>query len=266
MRLAAIYTVFNGTEMLQKSIHQIKKQVDLTIIGMQEISNAGQNISHEDAMNCVTAEGELQESGYDAMLINYRPDLGVNRKENERRKLTRLIDVARNQGATHFVLLAADHFYRTREFRAAKEIAITNNVDVTLTRMYTYYKKPTWRLEKIEDYWMPFICRITAETKAIKENYYPVRVDPAVRISPANSFHRYPESEIMLHHYSMVRHDIDSKFKNAAAAQNWGKGQTENYRREYREYSLESNPGITYFGGIKVKPYPDIFGLESLDF
>lgn len=268
MKLAAIYTLFNGTELLDRSVDQIKDQVDLIILGTQEISNAGNEMSLNDAQNIHSVEGSLLESGHEVILQTYKPDLVYkDRKENERRKLQRLLETARTLGATHWILLAADHFYDPKEFAIAKGKIETDlhSFDVTYTEMITYYKKPTWRLTKKEDYFFPFICKLTAQTHVIRGNHYPVRMDPSVRVSPAETFVHLEEKMIILHHFTMIRKDILNKFNNAAAAQNWGKGKVENYFREFQDYDIKDNPGVSYFGGITVEETVDNFGLESLD-
>lgn len=263
MKLAALYTLFNSTELLASSIEQIKRDVDLIILGSQEVSNAGNEMAYHDAYNIAKAEGRLKEEGRDAFIMNYKPLFSVDRKENERRKLQMMIQVAREVGATHFILMAADHFYIPEEFRKGKELVDLLGHDVTLTRLYTYYKKPTWRLTTIEDYYMTFINKIHKDTRVTKKNDWPFRVDPSIRVEPAESF--YVMEDVMLHHYSMVRKDIMSKFMNAAAGQNWNQAIIERYFQEFVNYDINKNQGISYFGGAIVEKTVDNFGLEALD-
>lgn len=262
MRLAACYTLFNGTELLERSADQIKDHVDFIILGSQDISNAGNEMDEYDFEYIKKVHIKLNAEGL-CYLTDYRPNLGVDRKENERRKLQRMLEFAKSRGATHWILLAADHFYTTQEFKRMKEKTEKMDIDVTLTKMYTYYKKPTWRLDGIEDYYMPFICKLNSDTKVVKENKYPFRVDPSVRVD-ADTFHAFDQSDIMLHHYSMVRTDIEGKFRNAAAGQNWSPAKTEHFLREHREYSMDNNCGIDYFGGLKLKEVVDIFSLQDI--
>ena len=39
MKLAALYTIFDGLELLKDSIKQIENDVDVVIIGWQKVSN-----------------------------------------------------------------------------------------------------------------------------------------------------------------------------------------------------------------------------------
>jgi hypothetical protein len=247
MKLLAIYTVFNGCELLQASVKQIRPFVDEVLIVKQTTSNRGQKIKQED-------QDVLMK--IDSRMITFTPALHLNAKENERQKMQQAIDWAKERNYTHFILLATDHFYKPEEIKAAIEMYKANPVDVTATKMYTYYKHPTWRLTPIEDYVMPFICRIHNHTHVTKINNYPWRVDPSVRITPAGSFYLYKPEEIMLHHYSMIRKDIRHKFENAAANQNWG-DKVQYFIDEYSNYDIKTNPGVSYFGGRKIEVVKD---------
>ena len=256
MKLTALYTLFNGTDQLTRSLKEIIPLVDDVIFGVQDISNTGYSIEPVDSDMILRAQ-----SIYSAKIVKYNTDASLNPKENERRKLQLMINTARERGATHFVLLAGDHIYKCEEFKAAKDyLTLYPSIDVSLTKMYTYFKHPTWRLQPIEEYYMPFICRIYPDTVVTASNNYPVVVDPSVRIEPAHKFYQFKESEIMLHHFSMVRNDIGSKFRNAAAAQNWPHKITQ-FIDEYNHYDIKENPGVTYFKGRKIKIVPNLFEL-----
>lgn len=230
---------------------QIRPFVDEVLIVKQQVSNRGQQMRPEDFEALINL---------DASIISFEPILSLNIKENERRKLQAAIDWAKQRKFTHFILLATDHFYLPSEISAAIELYKQNPVDVTATRMYTYYKYPTWRLTPIEDYVMPFICRIYPETLVTKSNNYPFRTDPSVRITPANTFRLFEQNEIMLHHFSMVRKDISHKFNNAAASINW-KEKIPAFIDEYNNYDIKENPGVSYFGGRKIEVVKDGFKI-----
>lgn len=254
MKLAACYSVFNSCELLHNSIKQIIDQVDVVIVCWQQYSNVGNlmSVADETYLEIVATIDKVH-------LLEYTPDLSLNPKENERRKLQGRIDYAKTLGCTHYFGAAADHYYKKQEFIYAKAECLVHDYDVTLTHMYTYYKEPTYQLEPIEDYCCPFICKIYPDTKVVQANHYPETVDPSVRIAPAKLFHTFKQDEIMLHHFSMVRHDIKSKFENAAAAQNW-KHKIPAFLEEYNN----AKPGdqITYFKGRKIKEVGNHFDIK----
>jgi hypothetical protein len=249
MKLAAIYTVFSS-ELLSGSIKQIYSEVDLVLISFQRISNTGNPGNFNP--------GKYKGSKF--KFIEFLPR-EVNTKENERLKLNQAIQYLKSKGYTHYVLLACDHYYNTDEFRAAKITAL--QYDVTLTEMYTYYKLPNWRLDIIENYQMPFICRIYPTTVVSKLEYTGFRTDPSVRINTRASVKLLPRDKIMLHHYSMVRGDISEKFNNAAASIRWTGEELGRFKYEFNNYDLKENPGISYFKGAKIITTPGPFEIKA---
>lgn len=242
MRLAICYTVF-GTELLDKSIKNIIDIVDEVIICYQEVSNTGTKKPFEFA----------HEYNKKLHFIKYETRSGLDGKEQERRKHQFMVDYAYKIGCTHFILSATDHFYDVQNVKAAIVNVQQFDWDVTFTRMFTYYKYPTWQITPIEDYFMPFICKLP--TKVLKTTKYPYLVDPSVRFECKN-WHMV--DFVMLHHFSMVRKDIKAKFANAASSMG---RKNPVYLQEFENYNIEENPGIQYFKGRKVKVVPNYFGL-----
>lgn len=248
MRLAICYTVF-GTELLSKSIRNIINLVDEVIICYQEVSNTGIKKPFDWS----------HEHNPKYHFVKYETDLslgtgGNGTKENERRKHQLMIDTATKLGCSHFILAATDHFYRKDEVIEAKKKAL--DYDVTFTAMFTYFKRPTWQLTPIEDYYMPFICKLPA--KIIHTTKYPVKVDPSVRVE-AKKWYLFNEDECMLHHFSMVRKNIRDKFESAASDR--VRKQIDHYTDEFENYDIQENPGISYFKGRKIKEVPNYFDI-----
>lgn len=247
MKLAICYTVYE-TELLAKSIANIMPCVDKIIICYQTVSNTGRRKEFKWS----------HEYNPKYHFVHYHTDLSVNPKENERRKHQMMIDAAREQGCTHYILSATDHFYMRDQVQNAKITAV--DYDVTFTAMYTYYKKPTWQITPIEDYYMPFIC--SANTNVINQVKYPVVVDPSCRIGPYENHYIFKESECMLHHYSMVRFDLREKLLNSASGKRVSSRIAE-FIGEYENYDLGSNPGVSYFNGRTIKEVPNFFNINT---
>lgn len=255
MRLAALFTVFNGLELLEKAIENILPQVDEVIIAYQEVSNKG-NLSIDVYPAVKKYIGKAKFT-----VVKFQPVAGINTKENERSKHNLLLEQAKKLHCTHFVFMATDHFYLPHEFAKAKAEV---RHDVTFTAMYTYYKHPTWQLTPIEEYYMPFICKLYPDTKVVKcrSAFYPCRVDPALMINTCATYRILSKELIMLHHYSMIRDDIRDKFANAASSIRWSPQQVQTFIDEFENYNPEENKGITYFQGRKVRVVPDYFELQ----
>ncbi len=254
MRLCFAYTVFNGLELLPGSIDQIINHVDEVVICYQSVSNRG-NINPN-------IEKELEHlQDKKITIIEFVPDLKLDTKTNELNKHNLMIDAARVLKCTHIIVGATDHYYKSDEFIQA--VGLGQNYDCTFTSMFTYYKIPTWQLNPIEDYKMPFIMRVYPETKFVRSVRYPVVVDPSVKINTVGRFHVFSETQIMLHHYSMVRNDIHEKFTNAASP-TLARSIAGGYLDEFFNYDLKVNPGLNYYQGRKIKVVPNYFSIPEL--
>jgi hypothetical protein len=249
MKLAALYTVFDGLELVKDSIKQIESDVDVIIIGWQKLSN------HFNESKEIESFLSTLPSHY--VLVEYKPQTNMIPNDNEKLKHQLLLNKAKELNCTHFLFLATDHFYKSKEFKFAKEIAL--DFDVTTTKMFTYYKNPKWQLTPIEDYQMPFICRLYDNTK-IDSNKYPVHTDPCVRVNTFKKFYEFEDYEIMLHHYSVIRMDVVSKFNNSAAAIRWSKNDIETFIKEYKEAKVGDS--ITYFKGRTLIEVDNYFNIS----
>lgn len=253
MKLAACYNVFNGTELLKGSIDQISAFVDEIILLVNLKSNYGEPISAES----LSLVHKIQSSS-NARLIWHTPS--KDPIQNARDRFDARINLARELECTHFFISAEDHYYNSFEFERAKQFMIDSpEIDVSLTGMYTYYKKPTWQITPCEEYYMPFIMKLGQYTKSDATPYV-YKTDPGVRVSPAEKIHLFSKDQIMMHHYSMVRKNILSKFRNAQSRSNWQE-KIRNHIREFENYDVVLNPGISYFKGRKVQIVPNYFNI-----
>ena len=257
MKLAALYTVWNGLELLEPSIAQIYIEVDAFVICWQRVSNKGEVNNDVEAF-------VKRFKGFKYHVIEFAPDLAVSTKQNERNKHQMMISYAKKLSCSHYLFSATDHFYNLKQFQHGKKIAELGCFDVTFTNMFTYYKQVTWQLIPIEAYFMPFICKLRPETVISRVQNYPVRVDPSVQVNTYAESYVFTLKQVALHHYSMIRVDIDNKFRNAAASMRWTPQQIRTFKSEYNNYSLSENKGITYFSGRKVVEVPDYFNLSNV--
>ena len=249
MKLAALYTVFNGLELLEASVNQL--DVDVVIIGYQTISNRGNK--SEEVLPFIE-EMKLKHPNW--YFLNFEPDLSKHPNQNEINKHNLLLTLAKNLNCTHFLMSATDHFYNREDFIKAKEIS--KNYDATTTKMFTYYKEPTLQLTPIEDYEMLFICKLYPQSEFVRKNF-PVVIDPALKISTSKSFKSFDSSDIMMHHYSMLRIDINNKFDNSCASVNWSDELKEQFKEEYKHH--QEGDAVSYFKGRRTIRVNNYFNL-----
>lgn len=263
MTLSALYSVFNGTELLGKSIKQILPHAEKVIVCYQTVSNTGESDIHvfDKCVKAILAENIPLKR---VIFSPFTPNLGVNTKQNERDKHNKMLNLARLSGATHFFMSACDHFYDDKSIIYAKKYIETTKTEATFTQMYTYFKHPTWQLTPMETYLMPFICELKPETHFTRRNQIGVHVDPALYIANAETAHIFAPTDAVMHHYSMIRVDIRNKFKSAASSIRWTPEQVRTFIDEFENYDIKLNPGITYFQGRRIKQVEDWFNLGSV--
>jgi len=202
MKLAAIYNVWDGDEILPYSIAQIRPHVDVIIIVYQTLSNFGEKYTPTIPNNVASFE--------------YIPDISRGGIWNERRKRNIGLELARAEECTHFIMMDCDEIYDGDTFKQWRDKAI--QFDSSACRMITYYKHPDIRLSPIEDYYVPFISRIYPDT-TLGVMGYPVRVDPTRSVSSHKNM--LVIDEPIMHHFSWVRADIGRKLRNSSASVNW---------------------------------------------
>ena len=244
MKLSLLYTYFNGFDQLINSIEKMHDLVDSVVVCYQTTSNKG----HVSG----TIESELNHLSNtfpNVILLNWEPNPNSDTKQNERDKHNFMIQHIKQTDSTHFIMSACDHVYTSGHIEVAKKKMISENLDICFTKMFTYYKHENWRVDPIEEYFMPFIHKLHASTKIVTGKY-PAYVDPSVKVNTCKRFHIFKPSECIMHHYSMVRNDIENKFNNAAASVRWTPEQIKTFIDEYNNAKLGN--AITYFSGRRL--------------
>lgn len=229
MKLAAIYNVWDGVELLKGSIEQLS--VDLLIIVYQDISNFGEAF---DPMIRMKADGI--DKLPNVVFHKYVPSLKTGFK-NETNKREIGLSIAKKNNCTHFLHMDCDEYYDKEDFKYAKNYILDNNIKGSVCKIYTYFKKPIWRLESPEGYYVPFIHELKPTTSISKT--YPFYVDLTRRISEKE----IKEIPIFMHHFSWVRENIERKCNNSSAKQNILRG---SLLKDYYCTKLFTNPDGYY--------------------
>lgn len=227
MKLAAIYNVWDGEEHLTGSINCIKDRVDAIIIVFQNISNFGE-------LHFPLGNLKLPEAKY--FFHEYKPTQ-INGAFNEKRKRNIGLEIAKQNGFTHFIHLDCDEYYK--DFGKAKEAYINSGRDGSACKIYTYFKLATLRFETEDGYFVPFIHKLKPDSCA-GSSEYPYYVDPTRRINEKN----VALLDIHMHHFSWVRKNIERKVRNSSAKFNLERGTM------LKDYN---NPSVCH--GFYVKDY-----------
>lgn len=245
MRLAAIYNVWDGSELLAGSIKCIHKHIDVLIIVYQDVSNFDEVFDPMPDIKKAIEDVKCQ-----VILEKYIPTT-FSGAPNETAKRNLGLTLARRESCTHFLHLDCDEYYE--DFGYAKFLYWCQaNEHGSVCSLYTYFKKPTLRFENKDGYFVPFIHPLHPNTIAGAPDY-PHYVDPTRRINCNSSV----ILDVTMHHFSWVRKDIDRKIRNSSARKNLMKG---HMRKDYMTTFVRHGYHVRDYAQ-KLVEVPDIFNI-----
>ena len=210
MKLAAIYNAWaDCADLLVKSINNISPVVDLVIVIWSVRSNKGEELP----FMVLSTDPKV-------VLVQVEPIRHFSPAQNETMKRNAGLDYARANLCTHFLVMDSDEFYLQADVEREKERMERENLNGLVCGLRVYVKEPTlW----CEDHTLvPFIQKLTPEVNLGDYRHYPFtydkdhrcHIDPTRRPSHVS---RIGWSDIVMHHYSYVRQDIDLKIRNSSA-------------------------------------------------
>lgn len=213
MKLAAVFNVWGDQELLKHSIKHIRPLVDGVIVVYSTVSNFGELDPHFEF---------LEDTYYE----KYTPDLDLKPSENEREKRNIGLDVAKELGYTHFLMMDADEFYLPKEFLKEKErFHVDPNLAGLVCRVKCFFAHPCLTIG-YDVTLVPFIHKITPNLQFEWNTKYPyafegpkreIRIDPTRQM---NITEGVEWSDITMFHYSWIRDDYQKKIRNSTAREN----------------------------------------------
>ena len=243
MKLAAIINVWDGAELMRGMMECLRDHIDLFVIVYQDVSNFGEFYSPT-----------LDYKGFDNVVkVKYTPQFKAG-AINETNKRNLGLEVARQEGCTHFIQLDTDEYYE--DFGKAKAMYINSGINGSVCKIYTYFKKPEWRCDKEDGYYVPFIHKLKKDSACGKFNY-PFYVDPTRRVNETDVI----LLDVHMHHMSWVRENIERKMRNSSARVNIERGTLIN---DYYNPEIEKNPEGYYIKDWdrRIVVVPNQFGIR----
>lgn len=210
MKLCAIYCAWSDCiDLLEKSINNIMPVVNEVIIVWSNMSNKGETIPFR-----------IGHFGSNVHFAQYEPDSYWSSALNETNKRNVGLETARMQGCTHFLMMDCDEFYRREDVEREKLRMERDNLNGLVCGVRVYVKEPTlW----CEDHTrVPFITKLTEDVKlgSFRGPFTHSDKDGSALIDPTRrtSHKRRVEwSDVIMHHFSYVRQDMDLKIRNSTA-------------------------------------------------
>lgn len=215
MKLGVSYIVFDGAELLESSIDQIREHVDFIQVIYQSISWFGAPIKPADLelMKKLKTSGKIDELTIFDKFITLRSaghrDI-IKAKSFEMAKRQLGLTSCLNQGCSHYLSMDVDEFYISSQFKEAKDFIIQNAIDLSAAGFINYVNLPTLH-RGLSGMFVPFICKISTSSK-MNRGFF-VKCDPTRGIvTPGKRTHRFNPSMIKMHHMETVRKDLKSKY------------------------------------------------------
>lgn len=211
MKLAAIFNVWaDAIELLPFAVDNIRKcGADYVIIVWSRFSNY-----NEDGGDYIYPASNI--------MIQCEPIPDRPAAFNETRKRNAGLQMAKDLGATHFIMLDCDEFYEPEAFKLETERFHGEHLNGLVCGCQTYFRSPKLTIG-LDTTLVTFIHKLTPIISHGMNRNYPFAWDPGIRIDPTRQLNinsGVEWSQIVMHHYSWIRKDYGLKIRNSTARRN----------------------------------------------
>ena len=203
------YSIFDGEELLEASIKQIRNLVDYINVVYQEVSWNGKFKNH----NLRNYLENLKNKGLIDEIILFEPDISLPAGTNELNKRNVGLKFAIDKKCTHFMCMDTDEFYIHDEFKRMQESIIENNIDFAFCPILNYGTKPTLRMKKLGFYAVALFAKINKASKLGASSLKICLCDPTRVIKLKKNTKSFFFCDIQMHHLTYVRNDLNIKLK-----------------------------------------------------
>lgn len=220
MKLGVAYIVFDGIELIEHSIKQIRSHVDHVIVIYQNSSWFGAPFSNQDLVTLKRLQGmglinELV-AFTDFVPIRDKTPQGIMRaKGYERAKRQFGLNLCLRRGCTHYLCMDVDEFYQSEQFARAKTEIIEKGYTQTSVRFINYVNIPTVH-RGYDTNRVPFICKIDSSTKMTPSFF--TKCDPTRGLTGNGAKREFNPSVITMHHMETVRKNLNLKYESTTRA------------------------------------------------
>lgn len=217
MKLGVTYIVFDGAELLEHSIRQIRSHVNYISVIYQNVSWFGVPLPKEDLtilQNLLRAKqiDELMPFSSFVALKDKSLSSIMKAKSYETAKRQFGLNLCLRRGCTHYLCMDVDEFYESAQFAAAKAEIIKNNYDRTAARLINYVNIPTLH-RGYDSVRVPFICKISHASRMGSKFF--VKCDPTRGISGiTGKSHEFAPNLLTMHHMETVRKNLLLKYNS----------------------------------------------------
>ncbi|MFA6571280.1 MAG: hypothetical protein WCT77_08590 [Bacteroidota bacterium] len=219
MKLGVSYNLFDGVELLRKSIMSVRANVDYINVVFQGMSNHNKPLTRFELNNALQILNDLKKHKLINEILPYNPNFNVPAQQNELiKRVTGVIDVKKHK-CTHVMSMDCDELYKPEQLKAVKDYINKNKILQTACRMQTYYKSMEYRLVPPEEYYVTLIHDITGEYRIFSPTQVNILCDPTRRM--VGEYTCFEREAIEMHHLSYVRKNLRQKLENSSSLVNF---------------------------------------------
>lgn len=292
MKLGIGYNVWDGAELLERSLLSVREHAHRIVVVYQRVSNFGQPCSPhlESFLRSLIKRGLIDEMICFDTKASYTPeeraeiihpealpseigsahgaergaDVGIQfLNEVSKRELSRrhLLEA----GCSHYLLMDADEFYLPNEFKGAKELIANHGLDYTVCYMRNYFGTAGLELLPPDNLRMvSFISKLDADTRLhLATPSVPLVIDPTRRAFPHQArITILPPAFLRMQHMSFVRFDIKTKLENTSNKNNFGAlFNPSDYRRKFNQWLQRERTNSSGPPEMPPLPHPEMQAL-----
>lgn len=248
MKLGICYNLFDGEELLEPNVKNVRKFVDYISVIFQKTSYFGNTINFDILY-------KLHKDKLIDDIIEYKNDLSLNPKINEVNIRNLGLSYSIKNNCSYHISADIDEFYEDLTF-VKKEI---KKYDSAVVYLENYFKEPTFQITPSQNHIVTFI-HSTNLFYQLKENY-PYKIDLSRRLNNYEKCRVFNKEEFIIHHYSYVRKNINFKIDNSL---NWLRNKN-NFKEKFHNYQVGNILNVPPdFNNRRTKIAKDIFNLKGL--
>ncbi len=207
------YSVWDGEELLESSIRSIRADVDHINVVYQFQSWRGQPAND----GLLPLLEDLKACGLVDELIEFKPDLALDPKTNERKKRNVGLDYARKVGCHYFMTMDCDEFFVSEELKAAKRYIVRKGITHSYCRQILYGYHPTHCLKQLTQLGLvPFFSKLRSSSSLKSDRRQPCVIDTTRCLAGYGFEKQFVLHQVNMHHMILLRKDVARKFANSS--------------------------------------------------
>jgi len=244
------YNIFDGEELLEDSILQIRHLVDYVSVVFQTESYWGNKCSD----NLIELLIRLKNDGLIDDIVEYKNSMSLSPHYNQINKRNIGLELSRKKYCTHHMSMDCDEFYTEEQFSNLLDWYDEHPNYVGYADYNDYYKSPSHLIDKPHDTMVSLFFPIKNNDAQFVLGYdSPVLVDPTRRPN-YDTYNIFDPNFIQMHHMTLVRKNIDSKIRNAAKRLNYNSdAEIQKQIDYYNDWNENNLIGLNEYGNLNLK-------------